>query len=44
MYDYKWDDEHYQAVFGPQRKRYHLGDRLVFIASLVGLVVVFFFL
>jgi hypothetical protein len=44
MYDYKWDDEQYQAVFGPQKKNYHLGDTLVFLVSLVGFVVVFFFL
>jgi hypothetical protein len=41
MYDYKWDDEQYQEVFGPKRKS-HLGDTLVFITSIIGLVVVLY--
>jgi hypothetical protein len=42
MYDYKWDEEHYNEVFG--KKKYHLGDRLVFIGSIICLVVVIFFM
>lgn len=42
MYDYKWDDKHYQEVFGPKRRKFHLGDTLVFLTSVICLVVVLY--